>query len=471
MSDNNVINTQTTGDINSNNVSQTDSKITDCEEKDLYAVPIVRPNNNLYGLSNVRSGNSQDAKQSNKRKKLEPINATGYTEFYAAVIGSVDAGKSSLVGVLTNENILDDGNGKARSSVFKHPHEHSSGRTSDISYQYFKDEKNKRITTFIDLAGHEQYLHTTINGLASGYPDLAIVCISDKITKMTKEHIGIAISMQIPILILFTKIDLVPNELTGRLMDNMKKILKSVKRNLYQMRDIKDFSIISKDENTIPFVLVSNKTGVGLDLVRYAINVYPKKNNFHADGFIIDNIFNVTGYGTVVSGMVGKTVKKGDMLYIGPNEKGEFYEVKAKSLHNDYRCFVEELQPGIRGCVCINVGKANKQKLRAGMVLKHEKPLNVCKKFLAKVKIFHHHTSIKANYQVFANCGMIRESVTFVSITNMSPDEKTRDILRSGNEGLVEIEFMKNMNYVEIGQTIIFREGATRGCGTVVKLL
>ena len=39
-----------------------------------------------------------------------------------AVIGNVNAGKSSLIGVLTSGQ-LDDGNGKARAKVIKNPHE------------------------------------------------------------------------------------------------------------------------------------------------------------------------------------------------------------------------------------------------------------------------------------------------------------------------------------------------------------
>merc|ERR1719379_29394 len=52
-----------------------------------------------------------------------------------ATIGNVDAGKSTLVGVLTKA-ILDDGRGKARALVFNsgtHGHESQNGRTSAIA--------------------------------------------------------------------------------------------------------------------------------------------------------------------------------------------------------------------------------------------------------------------------------------------------------------------------------------------------
>lgn len=58
---------------------------------------------------------------------------------YGAVAGSVDAGKSSLVGVLTHgidgRPLLDNGCGSARMNVFQHKHEIETGRTSSLSQQ------------------------------------------------------------------------------------------------------------------------------------------------------------------------------------------------------------------------------------------------------------------------------------------------------------------------------------------------
>ncbi len=58
-----------------------------------------------------------------------------------AVCGPVDAGKSSLIGVLKSGE-LDNGRGYAREKVLIHPHEIQSGRTSNITFNpliYIKD--------------------------------------------------------------------------------------------------------------------------------------------------------------------------------------------------------------------------------------------------------------------------------------------------------------------------------------------
>ena len=46
-----------------------------------------------------------------------------------AVIGNVDSGKSTMIGVLTSGE-RDDGRGYARTKILRHNHERENGRTS-----------------------------------------------------------------------------------------------------------------------------------------------------------------------------------------------------------------------------------------------------------------------------------------------------------------------------------------------------
>ena len=50
------------------------------------------------------------------------------------LIISVDAGKSTMLGVLVKGS-LDDGRGKARVNLFRHKHEVESGRTSSVGME------------------------------------------------------------------------------------------------------------------------------------------------------------------------------------------------------------------------------------------------------------------------------------------------------------------------------------------------
>ena len=60
-----------------------------------------------------------------------PDSSDGYDEIVIDIVGNVDSGKSTLVGVLT-KGITDDGRGYARTKVFNFSHEASNGRTSSI---------------------------------------------------------------------------------------------------------------------------------------------------------------------------------------------------------------------------------------------------------------------------------------------------------------------------------------------------
>lgn len=50
------------------------------------------------------------------------------------MLGNVDSGKSTLLGVLT-QGELDNGRGRARLNLFRHLHEIQTGRTSSISFE------------------------------------------------------------------------------------------------------------------------------------------------------------------------------------------------------------------------------------------------------------------------------------------------------------------------------------------------
>jgi GTPase len=57
-----------------------------------------------------------------------------FFEVRVAVVGNVDSGKSTLLGVLTRGQ-LDNGRGLARTNIFVHKHEIETGRTSSISHE------------------------------------------------------------------------------------------------------------------------------------------------------------------------------------------------------------------------------------------------------------------------------------------------------------------------------------------------
>lgn len=114
--------------------------------------------------------------------RRRPVELDDAIETRIAVVGNVDAGKSTLLGVLVKGN-LDDGRGKARVNLFRHKHEVESGRTSSVGLEIMgfdtKGEiivsgvpgrklsweeigkRSAKVISFTDLAGHERYLVST----------------------------------------------------------------------------------------------------------------------------------------------------------------------------------------------------------------------------------------------------------------------------------------------------------------------
>jgi len=66
--------------------------------------------------------------------RRRPNSVDNVIETRIAVVGNVDAGKSTMLGVLVKGG-LDDGRGKARVNLFRHKHEIESGRTSSVGME------------------------------------------------------------------------------------------------------------------------------------------------------------------------------------------------------------------------------------------------------------------------------------------------------------------------------------------------
>ncbi|XP_014204247.1 GTP-binding protein 2 [Copidosoma floridanum] len=148
------------------------------------------------------------------------------TDLRLAVMGSQDAGKSTLLGVLT-QGELDNGRGRSRLNMLRHLHEIKSGRTSSISHEIIGfDNKGhvlnyaemstaekicehaSKVVTFIDLAGHRKYLRTTILGLTGYSPHYVMLVVAPPINEVVQEHVALCLALHVPFFVVFTKVDL-----------------------------------------------------------------------------------------------------------------------------------------------------------------------------------------------------------------------------------------------------------------------
>uniref|UniRef100_A0A4W5NWJ8 GTP binding protein 2b n=1 Tax=Hucho hucho TaxID=62062 RepID=A0A4W5NWJ8_9TELE len=157
-----------------------------------------------------------------------------FLDLRVAVLGNVDSGKSTLLGVLT-QGELDNGRGRARLNLFSISFEilgfNSKGEVVNYSDSRTAEEiceSSSKMITFIDLAGHHKYLKTTIFGLTSYCPDFAMLVVSANtgIAGTTREHLGLAMALKVPIFIVVSKVDLCAKGTVERTVRQLEHVLK-----------------------------------------------------------------------------------------------------------------------------------------------------------------------------------------------------------------------------------------------------
>lgn len=446
-------------------------------------------------------------------------------EISIVVCGPVDAGKSSLVGVLTTGE-LDDGRGKARKSVFHHNHELESGRTSSISQNVIKyqvnnnkiqlintkfnrkyepkvvcnidinvdDNNNDKVVSLIDLAGHEKYLKTTVSGITGMFPDRGIIVIGANtgITKLTREHIGLLLCVHIPFMVVITKIDMAPEQIYLDLKNTLKKLLQrnAPDKTLHFINNQNDnhsdeltnnYLNIIDNPDIVPVISVSNKNGYNINNLHKIIYKIPPRNKFSNQsnkGTIVylDGNFSVPGIGLVVSGVIKDgNIKVRQKMFMGPYN-GEFVPIMIRSIHNNLREDVLEIGSNIQGCFAIKfldtvIPRAS---IKKGFVLIdniNNWKNNIVSSFVAKIKILHHSSAIVDGYCPVVHCGPIKQSAYMKLLDdNNNSLNNSMNSLKTGDNSIVSFTFARHPELIEENMIMFFRDGTTKGIGQVVSL-
>ncbi|XP_074552296.1 GTP-binding protein 1 isoform X1 [Halichoeres trimaculatus] len=417
-----------------------------------------------------------------------------FLEVRVAVVGNVDAGKSTLLGVLTHGE-LDNGRGFARQKLFRHKHEMESGRTSSVgndilgfdqegqvvnkpdshggSLDWTKIcEKSSKVITFIDLAGHEKYLKTTVFGMTGHLPDFCMLMVGSNagIVGMTKEHLGLALALNVPVFVVVTKIDMCPANILQETLKLLQRLLKSPGcRKIPVLVQNKDDVIVTasnfSSERMCPIFQISNVSGENMDLLKMFLNLLSSRTSYRDDQpaeFQIDDTYSVPGVGTVVSGTTLRgLIRLNDTMLLGPDPLGSFISIAVKSIHRK-RMPVKEVRGGQTASFALK--KIKRSSIRKGMVMVSPR---LCPQatweFEAEILVLHHPTTISPRYQAMVHCGSIRQTATILSMN--------RDCLRTGDKASVHFRFIKTPEYLHCDQRLVFREGRTKAVGTITKLL
>ncbi|XP_076054135.1 GTP-binding protein 1-like isoform X2 [Oratosquilla oratoria] len=418
--------------------------------------------------------------------------AKDFMEVRVAVVGNVDAGKSTLLGVLTHGE-LDNGRGFARMKLFRHKHEMETGRTSSVGNDILGFdsegkvvnkpdhghldwvkicESSSKVITFIDLAGHERYLKTTVFGMTGHMPDFTMLMVGANagVIGMTKEHLGLALALSVPVFVVVTKVDMCPPNVLQDTLKLLHKILKSAgcRKVPLLVRNADDVVVSATNfvsERLCPIFQVSNVSGENLDLLTMFLNLLSSRtpqDDTEPAQFQIDDTYQVPGVGVVVSGTCTRgIIRINDTLLLGPNGLGDFIPMPIKSIHRK-RMPVREVRGGQTASFALKKIKINE--VRKGQVLLDPSLVpSSCWEFKGEILVLHHPTTISTKYQAMVHVGSVRQTASIIDMD--------KECLRTGDKALVHFRFIKHPEYLKAGMKMVFREGRTKAVGRVLEVI
>jgi selenocysteine-specific elongation factor len=216
--------------------------------------------------------------------------------------GHVDHGKSSLVRALTGTD------------PDRLKEEKERGITIDLGFAYWK-QPDGRVIGFIDVPGHERFVHTMLAGAHGIDLVLLTVAADDGVMPQTREHLAIMSLLGLTrAVVALTKIDLVDATRHAAVTAEIVSLLAPT-----------PFA----DAEIIP---VSTITGHGMDTLADRLRAEAPQDRVGGRHFrlAVDRCFSLAGAGTVVTGTVlSGGVAVGDRVLVSPPG----LDARVRSLH------------------------------------------------------------------------------------------------------------------------------------------
>ena len=217
-------------------------------------------------------------------------------------IGHVDHGKTTLTAAITK--VLAESTGGVAvdfANIDKAPEERERGIT--ISTAHVEYETEARHYAHVDCPGHADYVKNMITGAAQMDGAILVVNAADGPMPQTREHILLARQVGVPALVVFmNKVDQVDDE----------ELLELVEMEIRELLSYYDF-----DGDAIPIVsgsalaaLEGRDDEIGknkiLELMKAVDEAIPQPERPVDQAFLmpIEDVFSISGRGTVVTGRV-----------------------------------------------------------------------------------------------------------------------------------------------------------------------
>lgn len=217
--------------------------------------------------------------------------------------GHIDHGKTTLVRALTGVD------------TDRLPEEKRRGISIELGYAYLRTTDGPLSVSlgFVDVPGHERFLHTMLAGATGIDHALLVVAADDGVMPQTREHLAVLALLGIDQgCIVITKCDRFDaSERAARIAEVRAQI---------------DVLVAPTPLAHAPVFPVSAQTGDGLEAVRHHLVAAARAARVHDEAqafrIAVDRAFTLTGVGTVVTGTVfGGRARIGDELRVMPGDR------------------------------------------------------------------------------------------------------------------------------------------------------
>jgi len=223
-------------------------------------------------------------------------------------IGHVDHGKTTLTAAITMHQAKKfGGEAKAYDQIDNAPEERARGIT--IATAHVEYESPKRHYAHVDCPGHADYIKNMITGAAQMDGAILVVAASDGPMPQTREHILLARQVGVPrILVYLNKCDLVDDEELLELVEmEVRELLTNYEFPGDDTPIIRGSARMAMEGNSGPMGTQS------IDQLMEALDSFiPEPERPIDQPFLmpIEDVFSISGRGTVVTGRVERGIIK-----------------------------------------------------------------------------------------------------------------------------------------------------------------
>ena len=376
-------------------------------------------------------------------------------------IGHVDHGKTTLTAAITT--ILSKkglAQAKDYDQIDAAPEEKERGITINTSHVEYETEN--RHYAQVDCLGHADYVKNMVTGAAQMDGGILVIASTDGPMAQTREHILLARQVGVPRLVVFlNKCDMVDDE---ELID----LVEMETRELLSEYDFPgdDIPII---RGSALKALEGDATWVGkIEELMATVDEYiptPVRDTDKPFLMPIEDVFTITGRGTVVTGRVERgQVRVGDQVEIIGIRDTQTSVVTGVEM---FRKLLDYAEAGDN--IGVLLRGINRDQVQRGQVLAKPKSVTPHKKFTAQVYVLSkdeggRHTPFFSNYrpQFYFRTTDVTGIITLAAGTEM---------VMPGDNTTMTVELIHPIA-MEQGTKFSIREGGhTVGAGSVVDIL